>query len=68
LKYGHSIWTISCVWHAGMIEDIYDSPLQKVPKDTGRTMRSAVESYVFEDKRIEAIDFFSWPANTPCAY
>jgi hypothetical protein len=69
LKYGHSIWTISCSWHAEMISDeVYDSPLQKVPKDTGRTMRSAVESFVFEGKRIEAIDFFAWPANTPCAY
>lgn len=42
LKWGHSLWSISCVWHAEMINGtIYDSPLQKVPKDNGPTMREA---------------------------
>jgi len=69
LKYGHSIWSISCSWHAKLFDsNIYDSDLQKVPKEQGRTMRNATEAFVFENKRIEAIDLFAWPANTPCAY
>lgn len=48
LKWGHSLWSISCVWHAEMINGtIYDSPLQKVPKDNGPTMREAAENFVF---------------------
>lgn len=43
LKWGHSIWTISCSWHAEMINGtIYDSQLQKVPKNDGRTLRNGV--------------------------
>jgi hypothetical protein len=69
IKYGHSIWSISCSWHAGMIQsNIYNTPLQKVPKNDGRTMRNATEAFVFTNKRIEAVDLFPWPANTPCAY
>lgn len=69
LKYGHSIWSISCVWHSKLATgSIYDSPLQKVPKNDGRTIRNATEAFVFDNKRIEAIDLFAWPANTPCAY
>jgi hypothetical protein len=34
---------VSCSWHAGvMFDEIYDSPLQKVPKNTGKTIRNAV--------------------------
>ena len=47
---------------------IYDSPLQKVPKNEGRTMRNATEAFILENKRIEAVDLFAWPANSPCAY
>jgi hypothetical protein len=69
LKWGHSIWSISCSWHAKLFDSvIYDSDLQKVPKEQGRTMRNATEAFVLEHKRIEAVDLFAWPANTPCAY
>jgi hypothetical protein len=69
LKWGHSLWSISCVWHAEMFNTaIYDSDLQKVPHDQGPTMRTAVESFVFDQKRIVAVDLFAWPANAPCAY
>lgn len=69
LKWGHSLWSISCVWHAEMMNTtIYDSDLQKVPKGDGPRMRTAVEEFVFDHKRIVAVDLFPWPANTPCAY
>ena len=66
---GHSMWSISCCWHAGMsFDEEYGSSLQKVPKDTGLTIKDAVEKFVFENKRLEAVDIKSWPHNTPCAY
>lgn len=69
LKWGHSLWSISCVWHAEMINStIYDSDLQRVPKTDGPRMRTAVEEFVFDGKRVIAVDLFPWPANTPCAY
>lgn len=51
-----------------MNSTIYDSELQKVPKGDGPRMRTAVEEFVFDQKRIVAVDLFPWPANTPCAY
>lgn len=69
LKWGHSAWSISCAWHAAMyITKLYDSDLQKVPKNDGPTMRTAVEEFVLDGKRVIAVDLFAWPANTPCAY
>ena len=57
------------MWHAEMINStIYDSELQRVPKSDGPTMRTAVEDFVFDGKRVLAVDLFPWPANTPCAY
>lgn len=57
LKNGHSLWSISCSWHAEIINStIYDSDLQRVPKNEGPTIRSVVESFVFEEKRTVAID------------
>ena len=47
---------------------IYDSDLQKVPKNDGPTMRTVVEEFVFEGKKVIAVDQFAWPANNPCAY
>lgn len=47
---------------------IYDSELQRVPKGDGPRMRTAVEEFVFDHKRVVAVDLFPWPANTPCAY
>lgn len=53
LKYGHSIWSISCVWHARMFDsNIYNSDLQKIPQDTGLTIRNATEAFVLGNKRI----------------
>jgi hypothetical protein len=46
----------------------YNSPLQQVPMNSGNTMKSAVEGFVFDNKRIVNIDLLSWPANAPCAY
>jgi hypothetical protein len=48
--------------------DFYDSPNQKVPGETGYTLREAVERFVFEEKRIYMVDSVAWPGNTPCAY
>ena len=59
MKSGHSIWSISCAWHADIInmsDDIYDSDLQRVPKENGLTMRDAVEGFVLSGRRIVAID------------
>ena len=36
---GHSMWSISCSWHATSIFDpFYSGQLQKIPEETGTTM------------------------------
>lgn len=66
---GHNIWSISCSWHAtALFDDFYESPLQKVPMETGYTMQEAVYQFVFEGKKVIELDLNSWPSNTPCAY
>ena len=69
LKNNHSIWAISCSWHAQMyVGSVYNSNLQRVPKETGFTMRKAVEQFVIDNNKVEQMDKEAWPANTPCAY
>lgn len=43
IKAGHNIWTISCSWHAELMNGtIYDSDKQRVPQKVGINMRGAV--------------------------
>ena len=69
VRLGHSMWSISCSWHAGMsFDEEYGSDLQRVPKEHGLTIKDAVEKFVLHDQKLEAVDIRPWPANTPCAY
>jgi hypothetical protein len=66
---GHNVWNIACSWHAVVFfDEFYESPLQRVPKETGSTMQTAIYKYVFEGKKVFDIDNLAWPANSPCAY
>lgn len=66
---GHNVWSISCSWHAVLyLDEFYDSPLQKVPMNTGDTIRTAISKYVFEERKVFDIDYDAWPSNKPCAY
>lgn len=66
---GHNVWSIACSWHAVMLfDDFYESPLQKVPMESGSTMQEAIFKYVFEGTKVIDIDLSPWPSNTPCAY
>ena len=65
---GHSIWTISCSWHAGAyIDKFYDDELQKVPMVKGYTMNDAVYDFVVKNAKVKQIDQDAWPGNAPCA-
>ena len=50
------------------VGSVYNSNLQRVPKETGFTMRKAVEQFVIDNNKVEQMDKEAWPANTPCAY
>ena len=59
---GHSIWSISCSWHATEIFDpFYSGELSKVPEKTGMTMQDATKEFVFMNKQVVQIDLGSWP-------
>jgi hypothetical protein len=54
---GHNVWNIACSWHAvALYDEFYESPLQKVPMETGFTMQEAIYKYVFEGKKVLDID------------
>lgn len=47
IERGHSIWSISCSWHAVIPSDaFFNSPLQRVPMTSGRTMMQAAVAFV----------------------
>ena len=65
---GHSIWTISCCWHAAAhFDKYYASDLQRVPMVKGYTMNDAVYNFVMKEEKVRQIDQDAWPANSPCA-
>lgn len=65
----NSVWTISCSTHMYLqYDNFYDSPNQKIPGDTGLTLREAVEKFVFDGERIFIVDSVAWPGNKRCAY
>lgn len=66
---GHNVWSIACSWHAvALFDNFYESPLQKVPMESGSTMQEAIYRYVFAGGKVVDIDLLPWPSNAPCAY
>lgn len=68
---GHSVWSIACSWHSGIVyNDIYDSCKQKAPYygSDKFTVKEAFESFVIDNKRIVAVDEYPWPSNKLCAF
>ena len=64
-----NIWTIACCAHSYACYGWrYDVPEQKVPGDTGATVREAIDRFVFNDERVVMVDRVDWPNNAPCAY
>jgi hypothetical protein len=65
----NSIWAISCSNHMyTQYDKFYDSPNQKVPGQTGDTIRAAVERFVLNGERVALVDNVAWPGNAACAY
>ena len=63
-----SIWSIACSEHVyAAYRYLYDSPHQKIPALTGKTVKDAINMYVLEDKRVIFEDQEGWPSNTGCA-
>ena len=63
-----SVWSIACSQHVyAAYNDFYDSPHQKIPALTGKTVKDAINSYVFENKLTIIYDEDGWPSNTGCA-
>ena len=63
-----SIWSIACSKHVyACYKDFYDSPHQKIPANTGKTVRDAVEEFVFHGTKNVLFDAEGWPSNTGCA-
>lgn len=63
-----SIWSIACSNHVyACRNDFYNSPHQKVPANTGRTVKDAIEEFVFQNRQVIAFDEAAWPANEGCA-
>ena len=61
----NSVWAISCANHCyGQQTRFYNSALQKVNNDT---VKAAVESFVFDQKRIVDLDDLPWPHNVGCS-
>ena len=51
-----------------MLDAFYDNPAQKVPEETGETVRTAVERFVLDKERVSTLDQVAWPGNGACAY
>lgn len=65
----NSAWSIACSAHCYADFKIrYAVDVVRVPAVEGLTVKDAVESFVFEDKRISSVDKVTWPNNEPCAY
>lgn len=65
----NSAWSIACSDHCfADFKFRYAVDVVRVPAVEGLTVKDAVESFVFEDKRISSIDQVTWPNNQPCAY
>lgn len=64
----NNVWTIACAQHVYAVwGEFYDTPAQRVPGQTGLTVREAVEKFVLEGERINLVDQGPWPNNTACA-
>lgn len=69
VKYSNknSVWSISCSQHGYAYDDnFYDSPLQRIPGETGLSVRGALLGFV-RGERVAAWDEGAWPSNGPCA-
>jgi hypothetical protein len=68
----NSVWTISCSNHVYASSDnFYDVKEERVPGNTGVTIRQSVLKFIFENgngTRVIDIDPVAWPANNLCAY
>jgi hypothetical protein len=65
----NSLWTISCANHVYTpLANFYDVSSQKVPEETGETVRTAVERFVINGERVASVDQKPWPSNNACAY
>jgi hypothetical protein len=64
----NAVWSISCSNHVYTPFDaFYDVPAQKVPEESGETVRSAVERFVLGGERVYSLDQVAWPGNSACA-
>ena len=64
----NSAWTISCIKHtSAYLDECYDSDNFRVPHQSGVTIKTAVEDFIFKRKKIQKIDKVQWPDNTACA-
>jgi hypothetical protein len=63
-----SVWSIACSQHVYACENaIYDSPHQKIPTATGKTVRNVVEDFVLRGIKSITFDAQPWPSNSGCA-
>ena len=59
---------ISCCTHGYASNKYYDDKNEKVPENTGKTVKEAIDEFTFEGKRILSVDLVPWPLNKPCAF
>lgn len=64
----NSAWMISCCTHGYASNKYYDDKNEKVPENTGKTVKEAIDEFTFEGKRILSVDLVPWPLNKPCAF
>jgi O-palmitoleoyl-L-serine hydrolase len=63
-----SVWSIACSNHVYAFEDVfYDNPHERIPAQTGKTVRDMVEEFVLQGTKNIVIDAEGWPSNTGCA-
>ena len=63
-----SIWSIACSNHVyAAYQAFYNNPHQKIPTQTGKTVKDVIDEFVLEGKQNAIYDKNGWPSNTGCA-
>lgn len=66
---GWGMWSIACSQHVYQVfNDMYNSDQQRVPMRSGKTVKDAMQNFIFGDKIEWTSDLNPWPSNQPCAF
>ena len=59
-----SFWSVACSNHVYAYYDaFYNNPLEKIPTKSGKTVKDAIDEFVFENKVNQVYDKNGWPSN-----